>query len=328
MKPLISVIIPIYKVEKYLERAINSVLQQTYQNVEIILVDDGSPDRCGEICDQFAKDNARIVVIHKENGGLSDARNAGIDVAKGEYLAFLDSDDFFAHNFLEISYDTLTKTKSDITLCQYQVVTGDEWERKEEEKVASFFCYSRKELLFNMYDAIHPDATYFIVAWNKLYKASLWEGIRFPKGKIHEDEATIYKIFDKVEKGTYIKTPLYAYFSAPSSITRDTFQLKRLDWMDALTERISFFQEKKETDLIAPALKARADAAIRYYYPLKKEVKDSILEQKMLKAYVRETLRSHKKYGKISIASHIGYRLFLISPAFYKKINKQIKDKN
>ena len=261
-KIIISVVIPVYNVERYLDKCIESVRRQKYDNLDIILVDDGSTDECPGMCDQAALQDKRIRVIHKKNGGLSDARNAGIDVAKGEYLAFLDSDDFFAHNFLEISYDTLTKTKSDITLCQYQVVTGDEWEKKAEEKVASFFCYSRKELLFNMYDAIHPDATYFIVAWNKLYKASLWEGIRFPKGKIHEDEATIYKIFDKVEKGTYIKTPLYAYFSAPSSITRDTFQLKRLDWMDALTERISFFQEKKETDLIAPALKARADAAM------------------------------------------------------------------
>lgn len=326
-KSLISVIVPIYKVEAYLERAICSILNQTYENLQIILVDDGSPDNCGSICDTYAGKDKRITVIHKENGGLSDARNAGLDVATGEYIVFLDSDDYIAPFFIETLMEALVSTNSDVALCPYQVVEGmeavefikpvenDTWKKEH------YFTYNRKELLLNMYDMNHPDATYFIVAWNKLYKASLWEGIRFPKGKIHEDEATTYKVFHKADQGVYVTYPMYGYFSAPSSITREGFNKKRLQWMDALTDRIVFFEkETGEMDLAFCACKARADGAIRYFYPLKESVTDSLKEQKELKGYVKKALREQKKYGKLSLTSRIGYRLFLVMPRLYKKM--------
>ncbi|MBD5545391.1 MAG: glycosyltransferase [Lachnospiraceae bacterium] len=327
VEPLITVIVPIYKVEAYLERAILSITNQTYSHMQIILVDDGSPDNCGSICDTYAKKDKRIQVIHKENGGLSDARNAGLDAAKGDYIAFLDSDDYIAPFFLEVLLRTLNATGSDVALCPYQTVTELEpvefqppSKDKEWEK-AHYFVYDRKELLLNMYDRNHPDATYFIVAWNKLYKASLWKEIRFPKGKIHEDEATTYKILDKAKKGVYVKCPMYGYFSAPSSITRDAFHIKRLQWMEALTDRIAFFEKQTgEIDLAFFACKARADGAIRYYYPLKEQVKDSEKEQEQLKEYVRAALREQKTYGSLALATRIGYRLFLFWPALYKKL--------
>lgn len=326
-EPLISVIVPIYKVEAYLERAILSIIHQTYKNLQIVLVDDGSPDCCGSICDTYAGKDSRIFVIHKENGGLSDARNAGLEAAKGEYIVFVDSDDFIAPFFIEVLLKALFATGSDVAFCPYQVVAepalvkfhrppdDKEWEK------AHYFTYDRKELLMNMYDMNHPDATYFIVAWNKLYKASLWEGIRFPKGKIHEDEATTYKVFDKAKQGVYVKCAMYGYFSAPSSITRDVFSKKRLQWMEALTDRITFFEEKTgETELAFFACKARADGAIRYYYPLKEQVKDSAKEQKQLKEYVKAALKTQKKYGRLSLATRIGYGIFLFLPGLYKKL--------
>lgn len=326
-RPLITVIVPVYKVEAYLERAILSITSQTYENLQIILVDDGSPDNCGSICDAYGKKDSRILVIHKENGGLSDARNAGLEAAKGEYIAFLDSDDFIAPFFLEVLFEALLSTGSDVALCPYETVTegkAAEFHRplqdKEWEK-SYYFLYDRKELLLNMYDMNHPDATYFIVAWNKLYKASLWKDIRFPKGKIHEDEATTYKIFDKAQKGVYVKYPMYGYFSVPSSITRDAFSKKRLQWMEALTDRIAFFEEGTgEMELAFFACKARADGAIRYYYPLKEQVEDSQKEQKQLKEYVREALKDQKKYGSLRLTTRIGYRLFLFWPGLYKKL--------
>ena len=327
VRKLITVIVPVYKVEAYLERAILSIVNQTYENLQIILVDDGSPDGCGSICDAYGKKDSRIQVIHKENGGLSDARNAGLEAARGEYIAFLDSDDFIAPFFLEVLMEALISTESDVAMCPYRTVAGSgegEFSRppeNQEWKEAYYETYDRKGLLLNMYDMNHSDATYFIVAWNKLYKASLWREIRFPKGKIHEDEATTYKIYDKAKKGVYVKWPMYGYFSAPSSITRDAFSRKRLQWMEALTDRLSFFEEGTgETDLAFFACKARADGAIRYYYPLKEQVKDSGKEQKQLKKYVREALRGQKKYGSLSVATRIGYHIFLLLPELYRKL--------
>lgn len=330
MRPLISVIIPIYNVEKYLPRAIESVCRQTYSNLEIILVEDGSPDKCGEICDEYASHDARIKVIHKENGGLSDARNAGLDAMGGEYVAFVDSDDYIAPFFVEELYRALSDTNADISFCQYAVVKKEdtsEGERRfrrprqvEFPKPREMFAYDRKHLLLNMYDQNHKDATYFIVSWNKLYKAGLWEGIRFPKGKIHEDEATTYKIFDRAKSGAYVTVPMYGYFSAPSSITRDTFSRKRLDWMEALTERIRYFDEKGEKELTACAVRARADGAIKYFYPLKAHVKNPDEAAGQLKGYVREALERNRSYHNLTGRNRLGYRLFLISPKLYRTL--------
>lgn len=339
MEPLISVILPIYKVEKYLCRAVDSVLAQTYSNLEIILVEDGSPDDCGRICDAYVRKDKRIQVIHKENGGLSDARNAGLDHMKGEYVVFVDSDDYIAPFFVEELFESLTETGADVSFSQYAVVKQED--NSEEEKLrrphrAEFptpqdlYVYDRKKLLLNMYDCNHPDATYFIVSWNKLYKASLWDGVRFPTGKIHEDEATTYRIFDKAKLGVYVKAPMYAYFSAPSSITRDTFSMKRLDWMDALSDRILFFRETQEHDLVAAALRARADGAIHYYYPLCEHVKD-VKEVEAAKArlrfYIREALGADKKYHTLSAKTKAGYHLFLNNPGLYRRILGGLQEK-
>lgn len=340
MKPLISVIIPVYEVEKYLRRAVDSVLGQTYTNLEIILVDDGSPDGCPAICDAYAAKEARVRVIHKENGGLSDARNAGIDVAGGDYIAFLDSDDYYAPTFIEVLYGELKKADAQVALCRYEVTDElapengpDFGEVTKSYKQGNVPCtvYGREEMLLNQYDAHCPDATYFIVAWNKLYKASLFKKVRYPKGKIHEDEATTYLLFDRIERGVYVDAPLYAYFSMPDSITRAKFHVRRLQWFDALDGRISFFEEKKETEAWKAAVRARADGAIRYYYPLVKACPREKNAAKRLKGYVREALFLHRnadgqQKGFLSFVTRIGYRIFLVSPGIYSLVTKVGRD--
>lgn len=338
MKPLISVIIPIYQVEPYLRRAVDSVLNQTYRNLEIILVDDGSPDRCPLICDEYEKKEARVRVVHKSNGGLSDARNAGLDVAGGDYIAFLDSDDYFAPGFIEILYDAMIKYNAQVAQCRYMVTDRRPYKGEmafkedfeEHEKLckagrAEEIVYNSDELLHNQYDAICEDATYFIVAWNKLYDARLWKDVRFPKGFIHEDEATTYKVFNKAKRGVYIKAPLYAYFTQPKSITRDKFSVKRLDWVTALTDRILYFEKNGEFSLATAAMRARADGCIKYYYQLKRFVGGSKKEQKMLKDCVREALGCNRHGRKeerkfLRLRTRIGYRIFLLSPVIYKKL--------
>lgn len=382
MEQCVSVIVPIYMVEPYLKRAVDSIRNQTYQNLEIILVDDGSKDQCGRICDDYAKADNRIVVIHKENGGLSDARNAGLDVAHGEYIMFVDSDDYIAPDCVETLLKCLTEHDADVSMCSYVVTDSTEYDESiwlksdGHEYDGSVEICDRRKLLSNLYDANHRDATYFIVSWNKIYKASLWDGIRFPKGKIHEDEATTYKIYDRAQKGIYLHKPLYGYFSAPDSITRAKFNIKRLQWMDALDDRIAYFgnkltesqnrtknyselindnwkeskqatiQEKPEKkiekellekdteeqnteeqnieeidflqDQIACAKRARADAAIHYYYPLKDELPMERDAAKRLKKYVYQEWKNEKRPG---------YLIFSLSAPLYRLITNIDRDK-
>lgn len=377
MEQCVSVIVPIYMVEPYLKRAVDSIRNQTYQNLEIILVDDGSKDQCGRICDDYAKADNRIVVIHKENGGLSDARNAGLDVAHGEYIMFVDSDDYIAPDCVETLLKCLTEHDADVSMCSYVVTDSTEYDESiwlksdGHEYDGSVEICDRRKLLSNLYDANHRDATYFIVSWNKIYKASLWDGIRFPKGKIHEDEATTYKIYDRAQKGIYLHKPLYGYFSAPDSITRAKFNIKRLQWMDALDDRIAYFENKltesqnrtknyselindnwkeskqatiqekpekiieKDTedqnieeqnieeldflqDQIACAKRARADAAIHYYYPLKDELPMERDAAKRLKKYVYQEWKNEKRPG---------YLIFSLSAPLYRLITNIDRDK-
>lgn len=333
MEQKVSVIVPIYKVEPYLKRAVASILHQTYHNLEIILVDDGSPDQCGRICDDYAKEDNRITVIHKENGGLSDARNAGLDAAHGEYIVFVDSDDFIAEDYVETLMQCLKEYDADVAMCSYAVTASVEFDESifKASRDETVEVCDRRELLNNLYDANHKDATYFIVSWNKIYKASLWQDVRFPKGRIHEDEATTYKIYDRAQKGVYLHRPLYGYFTAPSSITRDRFNIKRLQWMDALDDRIAYFEDKtaqlneeakQEKEFlekqIACCKRARADASIHYYYPLKEELPTERKAAKRLKSYVWQEWKETKNPG---------YLIFSVSASLYRLITNIDRDK-
>lgn len=345
MQPLISVIVPIYKVEAYLERAVDSVLCQTYENLEIILVDDGSPDNCPRMCDAYSKKDARIRVIHKENGGLSDARNAGISIARGEYVAFLDSDDYIAPQFINKLYNACIKYDSDIAICQYEISNEPEniFENRNENlaemkkadlkiinkediinKKAKFQTFSRQELLLRMYEEYHPRNTDFIVTWNKLYKRKLWNNICFPKNRIHEDEATTYKIYDKCARGVYIQEKLYVYYQANDSITRQHFGADRMDWFTALKERIEFFAMLEDRKLMLQSYKAYADASIRFYKRYMEETDNSTALCRQCKENVKETLQKTPKIGGLPCKTKIGYFIFLTNQRMYFKLLKNL----
>lgn len=248
IQPLVSVIVPIYRVEKYLKKCIKSIKQQTYSNLEIILVDDGSPDGCPEICDMEAQKDSRIIVIHKENGGLSSARNAGIDAAQGEYIAFVDSDDYISEKFIEILLDMCLDNEADIAQCDFLAVNEKSqtlpWKRHQRVEI----CSGR--------EAVHRfccagDAVKYIVAWNKLYKKQLFTNIRYPLNKIHEDEFTTYKILWKAHKVAITTSYLYYYLQRKdsimylqrNSIKSAEFLIKRLDREDALKEQLLFMEK-------------------------------------------------------------------------------------
>ena len=321
MHDLISVIIPVYKVEKYLCRCVDSVLEQTYTNMEIILVDDGSPDNCPVMCDEYARQDSRVKVIHQENAGLSGARNAGIDMAQGQWLAFVDSDDYLAADFLERLYQACMDTGSSLSVCRWEYVRG---ETIPEHGTGETRVYTGREMLANLYV---PDGAYFVVAWNKLYRKELFEDIRYPLGRIHEDEATTYRIYDKVKKAAYVDRSLYGYFVTPVSITRG-FNPKRMDWVTAVAERLDFFEQKGYTELMVPGLQALADGSIDIWFGLRDQLPGSEKQQEEIRTLIREGLRRVKKYGKFPLRTEIGYRLFLTWPGLYRKLLNQVKDEN
>ena len=321
MRDLISVIIPVYKVEKYLCRCVDSVLEQTYTNMEIILVDDGSPDNCPVMCDEYARQDSRVKVIHQENAGLSGARNAGIDMAQGQWLAFVDSDDYLAADFLERLYQACVDTGSSLSVCRWEYVRG---ETIPEHGTGETRVYTGREMLANLYV---PDGAYFVVVWNKLYRKELFEDIRYPLGRIHEDEATTYRIYDKVKKAAYVDRSLYGYFVTPVSITRG-FNPKRMDWVTAVAERLDFFEQKGYTELMVPGLQALADGSIDIWFGLRDQLPGSEKQQEEIRTLIREGLWRVKKYGKFPLRTEIGYRLFLTWPGLYRKLLNQVKDEN
>ena len=235
---LISVIVPVYKVEKYLDRCIKSIVDQAYKNLEIILVDDGSPDNCPAMCDAWEKKDSRIKVIHKRNGGLSDDRNIGLAVAQGEYIAFIDSDDWVDVNYLYYMYRTIQKTGVGIAACDIQIV--------EEGKTPLHVDISAKYRVCDAKEALSDILVgqgFRAVTWNKLYHRGYLEGEQFRVGKHHEDEFITYRILSKAEKLVYVDFPLYYYFQRSNSIMH-TMSIKRLDALDAYLERLAFLKTK------------------------------------------------------------------------------------
>lgn len=245
-KLLISVVVPIYQVEKYLSTCVNSILNQTYSNLEIILVDDGSPDSCPAICDKFALKDSRIKVIHQKNGGLSSARNAGIEIAQGEYIGFIDSDDFIAPNFYEYLLNNALTYHADISECSFIRVAENNmnafnFSPINNEVISVTNNIGALERLFSEDINICVNT---VVVWNKLYKRSLFKSIRYPLNKISEDEFTTYKILYGAHKFVTSSAILHAYVQRTSSIMGKTFSIKRLDALDAYEEAITFFNKR------------------------------------------------------------------------------------
>ncbi|GBU24704.1 hypothetical protein R83H12_01338 [Fibrobacteria bacterium R8-3-H12] len=207
MLPLVSVIVPVYNVEPYIRKCVDSILAQSYRNLEIILVDDGSPDNCEKICDEYAANNPNIIVLHKKNGGLSDARNAGLDIAKGEFICFVDSDDWCEREMLQTAFEAMEKAKCDI------VSYGAFYEYAQNEKIFRTLIKNTKcEQKINSFEesltlVIRDNLA--VTAWNKLYRKKVFENLLFPKGKLFEDVWIFPRLFENGNGIFAISNPLY-----------------------------------------------------------------------------------------------------------------------
>ena len=331
ISPLVSIIVPIYKVEPYLRRCLDSIINQTYSNLEIILVDDGSPDSCPQICDEYAAKDDRIIVIHKENGGLSEARNVGLDICKGDYISFIDSDDWIANTCVEILLNIAINNEADIVISNFIKA-----QNPFNINLSNYTILSTK--LLNPIEAVKglwsEYNTAFTTVWGVLYAKKILDKQRFPKGLIHEDLFTSYKFLYLSSKTAFIDMPLYCYFQRSNSITKEhthPFNKKILPRY----ERYIYFKTNGEFDIVTLCLNslcwefiaAFAEANLSNNYPLGFENKNKL--SCALKEIIKDTL----KYCSLSFFQK--FFLFSVYHApsiyiLYKKIscffqNKQVK---
>lgn len=321
--PLISVIVPVYNVEPYLARCIDSILSQTFTDFELILVDDGSPDNCGKICDEYAQKDKRIHVIHKENGGLSSARNAGIDwvfaSSDSQWITFIDSDDWIHPQYLELLLLATTDNNTDISICEYEETS----EFSDFQVIGDVISQNLppEDLFVNH----HVTA---VIACCKLYKKSCFENIRYPLGKLHEDEFTTYKILFEKSLVSYLKEPLYFYYTNPDSIVRKEWTPKRLDAIQAFHEQIAYFRKNGFNN----ALK-KCERIILWYIVSQIKI---IEKSDNLKSYavilrkdLRASIKDYKKDLKLSIRTDTSLyekayplltKVFLIIVSLFKKL--------
>jgi glycosyltransferase involved in cell wall biosynthesis len=260
--PLISVILPVYRVEKYLDRCLQSITEQTYRNLEIILVDDGSPDNSGAICDAWAKKDSRIRVIHQKNSGGGPARNAGLDQASGELLAFVDSDDYIAADMFAHLYELL-ETGADVAECDYLETVDDGVVFPDATYEVTVF--TPEEAMRNHIQ----DIIFRQVIWNKLYRRKLSEGVRFPAGTKIDDEYFTYRLLGNAKKLVRSNKICYAYRQQEGSIMHQSFSLKRVEALQAKQQRLEWLQQ------FMPSMEqeARADLIMTCIYVMQGSLK-------------------------------------------------------
>lgn len=250
----VSVIVPVYNVEAYLENCLESISNQTEKNIEIIVVDDGSPDKSGEIAEKYQLKDSRVKVIHKKNGGLSDARNSGLDVAKGKYICFIDSDDWIEHDYIELLIEGIEKNEADISVLKIKKI-NDYSKIMDSTETDHFWNVFPSEEAMSI---LFTNNKIGYSANNKLFKRSLFAELRFPYGKLMEDKAVMYLLIDKSIRVAVNKSEKYHYYQSPVSILRGSFNPKKFDTFDIQEEIIKFI----DTNYPSVSIKVRS----RYVY--------------------------------------------------------------
>lgn len=312
---MISIIIPLYNVEKYMNQCLQSVVDQTYKDLEIILVDDGSPDQSGKIADKWAKKDTRIKVIHQENGGLSNARNTGLANCHGEYIMFIDSDDIVSHDICQCLLDLLNKNDANIAICEADHVFNHE----------PHFSLSSQVKIYNKNDAICEmwyQRSFLPSAWGKLYDANIFKNIRFTEGIIFEDIDIMHEAFYLADKIVYTDAKLYGYMHHEDSITTKPFAKKDLIILD-ICQKLIDFSKDKNIKLQKAAQAYMITGAMRVYLNAPDQFKKEIeVAKKLIQQYGKQVLKDSniRKKTKYSLKIYLYCRPLL--KIIYKHINR------
>lgn len=237
----ISVILPMYNVEKYIDRCVQSIIKQTFKDFELIIIDDGSTDKCGEICDEYAKKDSRIKVYHRKNCGAAAERNFGISVAAGEYICLLDSDDFIFEDYLEQLYNAAKEKKTKIAICNFVNFNDGEEEPSKESCGNKGFCPYVKTGAIEEYISDNDNYEKYVVVWTKIYHRSVFENIRFPEDKTYDDSYVYYYFLDKENDIAFVDDVLYARRQNPNSITHQAYSPKWWEMVECKMEQAEYF---------------------------------------------------------------------------------------
>lgn len=325
--PLISVIVPVYKVEPYLKRCIESIVQQTYKNLEIILIDDGSPDFCGVICDEYAKRDNRIRVVHKENGGLSSARNAGLDIAQGTYISFVDSDDYVHPKMLELLYEAIDKQEDTISVCDYCFAPDI-----TEKDAAVFFSdvVSPRRIIITSEEFMELAIIrreYHSVVWNKLFPRKLFlkENVRFIEGMLHEDIMVTVQLVLNARRIVQITEPLYIYTQRKDSIMHNISVKEVSDVLDAYVFETDYLRKRGLKELSSRISLHKLNQVVFRYI----DYKEKYPENYELRCAV------HKRYRKmywqafpyLNVKEKLDRLIYYIRPELHNRITMHTKGK-
>lgn len=319
---LISVIVPIYKTEKYIHDSLESILTQTYTNLEVILVDDGSPDGCGAICDSYAEKDARIKVVHKENGGVSSALNAGLEQATGDWIVRIDPDDFAHPEMIERLYQTAKKTDAELVWCQYHNVPEDAKKNDYVEPVSQgeISEYTPVEAEKRFYDFHLED---YIVTWNKLYKASLFnegEKLRFREGRVYEEGYIVYRLIYKAKHVAIMDEKLYYYRQRGGSIMDKNGHRIYIPVVESGEERLAFYLEKGEKELYRLEINKMLQSCIGLYQDMTDQT-----EQQEVKKWFKKFYKEHFVKEKWPFAKRVAMWAFSVNYGLYHFLKKLTK---
>lgn len=308
---LISVIVPIYKVEQYLPLCIDSLINQSYKNLEIILIDDGSPDSCPLICDNYAYKDNRIKVIHKTNGGLSSARNAGLDIATGNFIAFVDSDDYLEPEMYKTLLNLLLSTNSDIAVCDFFYYDGKA--KTSDSKNTSSIVVLNKVRDFYAH-ILDPNPTLRFEVWNKLFRKSVINEIRFKIGQVYEDVYFDKNVFQNANKIAHIEKPLYIYRTSRLGNSNSSFGMNRLTVFDEIDEYITYSKEVQDRFIEERFKIFGAETSISLHYLATIHDADESLKIRLLEHF--------EKYYQLCDVKTIRHKIFHYSPKVFRILSR------
>jgi len=313
--PKVSIIALVYNLEEYTPLCIESVLDQSFKDFELILVNDGSTDSSGRICDEYAEKDSRIKVVHKSNAGIAAARNTGIEHSTGEYIAFIDCDDYFHERMIEILYSHIISTRADIAMCDFfPTKEGKDAQRKNTFTDYSVSTFTNEQVLQGLYEKGHT----YVVPWNKLYRKKIFTNVKYPSGYLYDDEFTAHKVLFQADKTVYIHVPLYFYVIRKGSTTHSSMTEKKFDKVLALHDRVEFFRVRNLRELEEKALLDFTEYFFWYYLQSQIDLPGASKRRAEIKNYYDQLFFRIIKIPQINLKQMIVFSIFRFSPYFHK----------